>query len=236
MKIRKSLIQVVLCLLTINGVAQNIENKYFIGGSLSYQHDDLANNRLLSNYFPYTKNNTNSLEIFGEFGINKKINSAIGLDLGYYLSHSTLERTVSTPQVSISDYSKSTVSGFAFGPKYRIIRRMSEKIDLYTDFKLRINYLRHKNTVTQSDPLTYQSQLLDMNGNEFKYGALIVPGLVFYLDTRVGLKIEYTLIDLLYSTITESNKTDINFSPITSFDYGLRMKLSELKLGVIFKI
>jgi hypothetical protein len=77
---------------------------------------------------------------------------------------------------------------------------------------------------------------MKMNGNEFKYGVKIVPGLVFYPINRIGIKIENTMFEFYHSTIKESKNTDLKFKPISSWDYDFLMKLSELKIGLIFKI
>jgi hypothetical protein len=232
MKIREIFILSVFCLLSSDGLSQAL-NK-FIGISLSYNHDDLANNRLLSNYFPIAKSNADVLDVSGEFVISKSVNKAIGFDLGYHLNQSLQERLGSATQAP--DYSKSSISGIEFGPKYRIMRGISNKISFYSDFKIQVHYLMHRNTVTNSDPVTYLSQRMKMNGNEFKYGVKIVPGLVFYPINRIGIKIENTMFEFYHSTIKESKNTDLKFKPISSWDYDFLMKLSELKIGLIFKI
>lgn len=217
-----------------NCFSQNVNSKYFIGGSVSYTHDNLTNNRLLSNYLPYDKNNSDVFGFFGEFGINSNSKSAIGFDLGYILNRSEYETTASVTQGN--DYFKSSSSGFIFSPKYRITKVISERIDFFTDLNLPIQYLSLKNIVTQSDPITYQNTLLSMNGKELNYGVSIVPGLIFNLSNKIGIKIDYELIYILHSTITKSKDSDIDFKTINAWDYGLNMKLTDLRLGIIFKI
>lgn len=231
---KRALILAFVGLILNNCFSQNVNSKYFIGGSVSYTHDNLTNNRLLSNYFPYDKNNSDVFEFFGEFGINLNSKSALGFDLGYILNRSEYETTGSGTQGN--DYFKSSASGFVFNPKYRITKGISERIDFFTDLKLQIQYLSLKNIVTQSDPITYQTELLSMNGGELKYGVSIVPGLIFNLSNKIGIKINYELIDILHSTITKSRDSDIDFKTINAWDYGLNMKLTDLRLGIIIKI
>ena len=216
-----------------NCFSQNVTNKYFIGGSFSYTHDNLTNNRLLANYLPYDKNNSDVIELLGEFVLNINSKSAIGFDLGYYSSRSEYKTTASGTQGS--DYSKSSTSGLILSPKYRIIKGISERISFFTDLKLKIQYLSLNNIVTQFDPITYKSKLLSMNGGGLNYGVSIVPGLIFNINNKIGIKLEYELIDILHSTIKESKDSDIKFKTINAWDYGLEMKLSEIKLGIILK-
>jgi hypothetical protein len=232
MKKKATLAVIILCLLSFNASSQAL--KKFFGISLSYSHDNLTNNRLLSNYYPLSKNNSDVFEISGEFGIIKSSKKAIAFDFGYQLNQSIQEIPGSYMQAA--DFSKSMITGIVFGPKYRVMKEISDKISFYSDFVIHVNYLMHRNTVTKSDPVTDFSQRMNMNGNEFKYGTAVVPGFVFYPTNHIGIKIEKTLFEIYHSTINESNNTDINFKPISSWDYNFIMKAQELKLGLIIKI
>lgn len=232
MKKKATLAVIILCLLSINASSQAL-NK-FIGVSLSYSHDNLTNNRLLSNYYPFAKNNSDDFEISGEFGINRSSKKAIVFDFAYQLNQSIQERPGTSMQAA--DYSKSRITGIVFGPKYRVMSGISDKITFYSDFVIHVQYLMHRNTVTNSDPVTDFSQRMNMKGNEFKYGTAIVPGLVFYPTNHIGIKIEKTLFEIYHSTINESSNTDINFKPLSSWDYNIIMKAPELKIGLIIKI
>lgn len=208
------------------------EKQHYFGFSGSYTHDNQINNQLLNNYYPYDKDNHNVFELVGEFGFRLKSKNAIGFDLGYYSDIAEYQITATALQAG--DYYKNSTSGFIFGPKYCIIKTISEKISFFTDLKLQGQYLSLRNTVSQFNTSTYQSALLKMNGNEFKAGVSIVPGIIFNLSATTGIKLQYGLADIFYSTIKKSKDSDIDFKTLKTWDYGINMRLSEISLGMVF--
>ena len=225
---------IALGLLSINCISQEADYKYLIGASLSYSHDDLTNNRLLSNYFPFDKNYSNTFEFLGEFGYFLTQSSVIGIDIGYFSNSSKQERMITG--VPNSDVLNSKSTGISLNPKYKFVKGFSDKIWFYTDFKIKVQYTNHENEVTQLNILTYEYENLSMNGKELMYGLSIAPGVIFKLNNVIGIKLDYSLISVLHSTIKKADDSDIDFDDINAWDYNLNMKLSGFNLGVIFTL
>jgi len=225
MKMKRLLFIALWGVIGFNCFSQDIPDKYLIGASMSYSHDNLSNNNLLSNYMTYEKNYSNAFEFSGEFGYFLNPRNLLGIEVGYLLNNSDIEGN--------STVSKTKYSGFSLNPKYRFIKGFSEKILFYTDFKVVLQYLNHENKVSQLSVYN-EYQYLSMNGTEFKYGLAINPGLIFKINKSMGIKIDYSLISALHSKIKKTNDSDINFDSVKAWDYSLNMKLSGFNLGIIF--
>lgn len=226
MKIKRLILIALLGVIVLKCFSQDVTNKYLIGASMSYSHDNLSNNRLLSNYYTYDKNYSNAFEFSGEFGYFLNPSNLLGIEVGYLSNNSDLEGN--------STVSKTKFSGFSLNPKYRLIKGFSDKILFYTDFKVLLQYLNHENEVSMINPNNNEYEYLSMNGTEFKYGLAINPGLIFKINKSTGIKIDYSLISALHSKIKKADDSDINFENINAWDYSLNMKLSEFNLGIIF--
>jgi hypothetical protein len=225
MKMKSLILIALLAVIVLKCFSQDVTNKYLIGASMSYSHDDLTNNRLLSNYYTYDKNYSNAFEFSGEFGYFLNPSNLLGIEVGYLSNNSDIEGN--------STVSKTKYSGFSLNPKYRLIKGFSDKILFYTDFKVVFQYLNHENEVTRINAY-YEYEYLSMNGTESKYGLAINPGLIFKINKCTGVKIDYSLISALHSKIKKTDDSDINFDNINAWDYSLNMKLSGFNLGIIF--
>lgn len=225
MKIKRLILIALIGVIVLKSFSQDVTNKYLIGASMSYSHDNLSNNRLLSNYITYDKNYSNVFEFSGEFGYFLNPNNLLGIEVGYLSNNLDMEGN--------STVSKTKYSGFSLNPKYRLIKGFSDKILFYTDFKVVLQYLNHENEVSRINP-NNEYEYLSMNGTEFKYGLAINPGLIFKINKSTGIKIDYSLISALHSKIKKADDSDINFENINAWDYSLNMKLSEFNFGIIF--
>ena len=237
---KKILFITVLGLIFINCSPQGVDNKYLIGGSFSYSHDDVANNSTIrdqlitASYFPYEKNYSNYFGFFGEFGFFLTQNNVLGIELGCTGNYSYQKSNNSgLTNPAILDSRSTSIDLY---PKYKFIKRFSDKIWFYTDFKIQFQYAIHKNVVSLINEETDGFNYLNMNGNGLSYGLSIAPGLIFKLNSKMGIKIDYSLINVVHSTIKKANNSDIDFKDINAWDYGLNMKLSELKIGIILII
>jgi hypothetical protein len=234
MKMKKELLITILGFIVLNCFSQDVNDKFLIGASIGFSHDDLNNNRLLSNYFAYDKNYSNTFDATGEFGYFLTPDNLLGIEIEYHSNRSKQERK--TTGVQNSDVLNTKSSGISINPKYKFIKRFSDKIWFYTDFKVVYQYLSHENKVTQLNVETYEYEYVAMNGTELKYGLAIDPGLIFKINKSFGIKIDYSLINVFHSTIKKTDDSDINFDKIEAWDYGLNMKLSGFKLGMIFTL
>jgi hypothetical protein len=231
---KRLIFSTILGLTLLNCFSQDNNDKYLVGASATYRHDDLTNNSLLSNYYPYDKNLSNAFNFTGEFGYFKTPNSLLGVEIGYYLNSSKQEREIRGTKNA--DILNIKTSGISINPKYKFIKRFSDKIWFYTDCKILFQYLSHKNEVTELDQETYQYRNLNLNGMEFKYGVEIDPGMIFKISKSFGIKIDYSLFDIVHSKIEKTNSSDFDFSDIKAWDYGLNMTLSGFNLGLIFTL
>jgi len=120
-----------------------------------------------------------------------------------------------------------------FAPKYRLSKSYLGKLELFTDFKVQLHYLVHKNTITSyfEDIITEEK----LNGIEFRYGISINPGLILNLDKTLSLKIDYPIANLYHSTINKTDDSNIEFDAIKSWEYEFAMSLSRLRLGVVLR-
>jgi hypothetical protein len=237
---KKILFITVLGLMFINCSAQGVDNKYLIGGSFSYSHDDAPNNSNIHNqlitasYFPYEKNYSNYFGLFGEFGFFLTQNNLLGIELGCTGNYSYQKRN--SPDLTNPEIFDGKSTSIDLYPKYKFIKSFSDKIWFYTDFKIQLQYAIHKNIVSRMNGEADGFNYLNMNGNGLSYGLSITPGLIFKLDSKIGIKIDYSLINVVHTTIKKANNSDIDFKDINTWDYGLNMKLSELKIGIILII
>ncbi|NOQ28002.1 MAG: hypothetical protein GQ564_21780 [Bacteroidales bacterium] len=232
MKIKGILLFTILGIIGINCYSQNDNNKYLLGVSINYSHDDLTNNRLISNYNPYDINNSNTFELNGEFGYGLSPKTFIGIEIGYLSNSSKQERTTNE-FVQNSGILNIKSSGISLIPKYKFMTSFSEKILFYTDFKLAFQYLMHENVVSQLNMESMELVYLNMNGNELKYGLAINPGLIFKINNKLGIKMDYSLIEVYNSHIKQTDDNDIAFEDINAWDYNLNMKLSQFNFGII---
>lgn len=232
MKIKGILLFTILGFIGLNSFSQNDNNKYLIGASINYSHDDLTNNRLLSNYYAYDINNSNSFELNAEFGFCLSPKTFFGVEIGYLLNSSNQER-MTNAFVQNPDILNIKSSGISLIPKYKFMTSFSEKILFYTDFKIVFQYLSHKNEISQLNTESMEFVYLNMNGDELKYGLAINPGLIFKINNNLGIKMDYSLIEVYNSHIKQADGSDIDFEDINAWDYNLNMKLSQFNFGII---
>lgn len=230
MKMKRVLLSAIFGLMIVNCFSQDDKNKYLIGSSISYSHDELSNNSLLSNYYPYDKNLTNTLNVSGEFGWFLTSNTLLAIEIEYLSNRTKQKRAANSDVLDINS------SGISINPKYKLIKKFSDKIWFYSDFKVVFQYLNHENKVSQLNTSSFQYEYLNMNGTELKYGLAINPGLIFKLSSRFGIKADYSLFNVLHSTIKKTDNSDIDFEDIKAWDYGLNMNLSGFNLGVILTL
>lgn len=231
---KKVLLIAILGLLGFNSYSQDVGARFLMGASISYSLEDMKNNSLLSSYYPFDKNFSNALNVVGEFGYFLTSGTVLGIEIGYLSNRSEQERQ--DVYMQYSDVLKINSSGISINPKYKCIKRFSDKIWFYTDIKLVFQYMSLENEMTQIDPYTNQIENSNMNGNEFTYGLAIHPGMIFKLNKSFGLKMDYSLLSALHSTIKQAENSDIEFADVNAWDYGLNMELSGLSLGVIFTL
>lgn len=229
---KRILLIAILALMKINGYSQEDNYKFLLGASFSFTHDDLNNNKLLSNYFSYDKNFTNTMHFSGEFGKYLTSRSVMAIEIEYLLSRSNSERKISgLPNSEVFDLKS---SGISINPSYKLLAKISDKIWYYTDFKIVLQYLNHENKVSQLNVDTYEFDYLNMNGNEFNYGLAIDPGLIFKINRNVEVVLDYSLLRVVHSTIEKAGDNEVEFESIEGWDYGLNMKLTGFNLGMIF--
>lgn len=219
---------VVFSLAGLTVFSQGGNNEFFVGFSGSLSRDDLRNSSLLSGYVYSEKYVNKGFEILGEVGFKFSSKGALGADIGYY-SNTTLRKD----DVSLIDHYDGRISGFLFAPKYRVSKSYLGKIELFTDFKVQLHYLVHKNTLTSyyEDIITEEK----LNGTEFRYGISVNPGLILNLGKTLSLKLDYPIANLYHSTINEGNDGNIDFHTIKSWEYEFAMTLSKLRLGVVLR-
>jgi len=229
---KRFLLLIIVGFIILNCIAQEDNDKFLIGASITYSHDCLNNNSLLNNYYPYDKNLSNTFDVYGEFGYFLSPKTILGIEIEYLLNTSKQEQKIEgLPNSGIRDI---TSSGISINPKYKFIKRFSDKIWFYTDFKAVFQYLNHENNITQINAFNNEYEFLSMNGTELKYGFAVDPGIIFKVSKSLGLKLDYSLLNVYHSTIKKTNDSDIDFDNLSAWDYGLNMKLSGFNLGIVF--
>lgn len=227
---KRILIIAVLGISLLNCFAQDVNDKFLVGTSIRLTHDDIKNNSYL------TPGSTgydlsNNYQVSGEFGYFFNPNSLIGIEI----SGSKQVVKESSTQSNAMIGSMKT-SGISLNPKYKYINRITDKIWFYTDCKVILQLLSHKNVISQLDYTTYEWEYSNMNGKELKYGMAIIPGFIFKINGSIGIKIDYSLFKVTHSTINEAENNEIDFDSINAWDYGLNMNLAGLNWGIVFTL
>ncbi len=213
-------------------IAQEKSEKFLIGVSIGYAHDDKTNNNLLNNILPNEVYFSNSFQFRSEFGYFFSSGSLIGIDIGIVTERSERKREASQFFNTIEAFSYT--NGIALNPKYRLTKRISENLWLYTDLKIVLEFVKHHHHSSQLNIETYEFEETVMSGNEFKYGLAIEPGAIFKLTDHFGIKMEYSFLNILHSKIKEADDSNVKFESIDAWDYSMNRSLSGFNLGVVF--
>jgi hypothetical protein len=221
---KKATITALLFILALDSFTQDFENKFIAGTSISITHDDAANNLVLLNNA--NLNVINTYNISGEFGYFLSPKSIIGAEVGITIKKDK-------PGINQNNITSFNKYGISINPKYKFIKKISDEIWLYTDFKAIFQYVSHENIISQLDQVSYEYVDLNMIGTEYKYGIAVNPGCIINVFRNIGIKIDYSLLSIIHSSIRESDNNEVPFEDIKAWDYGINMKVSGLNLGII---
>jgi hypothetical protein len=221
---KKATIAALLFILALDSFTQDFENRFLAGTSISIMHDDAENNSaLLNNAY---LNIINTYSIAGEFGYFLSPRSIIELEVGVSIKKEK-------PGITQNNIMSLNKYGISVNPKYKYIKKISNEIWLYTDFKAIFQYLSHENIFSQLDVVTYEYENLNMLGTEYKYGVAVNPGCIINVFRNFGIKMDYSLFSIIHSSISESENNEVPFDDIKAWDYGINMKVSGFNLGII---
>ena len=221
---RKATITALFLILKIHGFTQDVSNRFLTGASISIIHDDAGNNTVPPIYTSLDARNTYKLA--GEFGYFLSPNSIIGLE-----AEGTIMREkagITQNITSLNNY------GISINPKYKFIKKISTELWLYMDFKAIFQYAAHENIISQLDLVSYEYISLKNLGREYSYGIAVNPGFIINVYRNIGIKIDYSFVSVIHSSIKEAENNEVPFDDKNAWDYAMNMNVSGLNLGIIY--
>lgn len=208
--------------------SQTDKGQKFIGGQLNLQGSKSA---IIADL---TVNNSEnfSLNLSPNLGFFVKDNLAIGANLIYVNTRSTIRRETPLPTATFMDISinESTTNGYGIGGFARYYVDLSEKFKFYLNGGINYTLSIQKSIATQNDPFTgiLGSPVLQKNLLNTANIA-IAPGFVFFVTPKLG--IQTSMGNVFYQFTNTRSKTGTPFSSNVA-NYGFNLNLSSFYFGI----
>lgn len=194
----------------------------FVGISGSYSHNDLRDDYPLSSNADIIDYYRNIAGIGGKAGYFISDNSALLLSLQYSSDYSYSDYI---NLFSFHEIAESKTRYYTIVPTYRYNNRILGLLDIYCDFGAHFSYLE-----TMQD---YNGTLTE--GTGFRTGVSVTPGVQVNLGSKFGISVDYALAGIYYTSIKQTDNSDVKFDPVKTTDYGIDMSIANLHLGLVFK-